>query len=489
MTEERKQELAELLEEATKEDNLEIRYGSEPVALPVDVYRNYLEERWASYGVDFLSFSFWTLLTPTIVDETTKSELFEFIRCELVRFLEEDDISAFLIESVPAASYLIIDDSTQGLCLGTLQSASVDLYSLIERLLKIAIDKGIDEAVSFFGKCIYPEDAYGVFHMVTFIKGIRLKTEIQVFEGVRLVPLSSPEVPEQFAQYLPDWLSYALMDQAKAFDGNALLVVDTPGFSMFHEPAPEPTFPLGQPIDELPFQVEVADVKFPGIQEDLFDQALSLVCNSPVQMVSEEWISKPDKSLTLDDGFTGLNMILKPSDDFVEVEEADIEKAKCLYEILETNVESDVRIESDFGSRLWIATDRWIQSKASKMHIDKVIDLGIAFESLYAPDSSSGEIRFKFAVRAAWYLGKNKKCRQILMKEFQEIYDWRSSVVHTGDLPNKTKKTPFTYRETVEFIERAQDLCRESILKILEDGKFPDWNSLVLGGEDEGENS
>ena len=33
------------------------------------------------------------------------------------------------------------------------------------------------------------------------------------------------------------------------------------------------------------------------------------------------------------------------------------------------------------------------------------------------------------------------------------------------------------------FIVRAQDLCRESILKIMEDGGFPDWDSLILGGE------
>ena len=71
------------------------------------------------------------------------------------------------------------------------------------------------------------------------------------------------------------------------------------------------------------------------------------------------------------------------------------------------------------------------------------------------------------------------------MKEFSEIYNWRSKVVHTGKLPNKTKKTPFTHEEVQQFIERAQDLCRESIMKILDDRKFPDWNSLILGGEAE----
>ena len=69
------------------------------------------------------------------------------------------------------------------------------------------------------------------------------------------------------------------------------------------------------------------------------------------------------------------------------------------------------------------------------------------------------------------------------MKDFSQIYEWRSKVVHTGKLPNKTKKTPFTPEEVTEFITKAQDLCRDSIIKILENGKFPDWNSLILGDE------
>ena len=58
-------------------------------------------------------------------------------------------------------------------------------------------------------------------------------------------------------------------------------------------------------------------------------------------------------------------------------------------------------------------------------------------------------------------------------------------VVHTGKLPNKTKKTVPLLHKRLSNLSKTQDLCRESILKILEDGKFPDWNSLILGGEDE----
>ena len=70
------------------------------------------------------------------------------------------------------------------------------------------------------------------------------------------------------------------------------------------------------------------------------------------------------------------------------------------------------------------------------------------------------------------------------MKDFREIYDWRSAVVHTGKLPKKgsgKNKKPYTQEEVKEFIRNAQDLCRNSIMKILEDGKFPDWHSLILG--------
>ena len=254
MTEEKKQELNQLLNEAV--ENLEIRYGHEPIPFPVDVYRNYLQERWASYGIDFLSFSsFLTSLTPDIVAESTKSNLLDLIREELAPFIDEDNISDFFRDSVPAASYTITSDSTDRFRLDSGHFSRVNLSRLIERLLKIAIGKDIEEAVSFFDRYSCSEGAHAIFHMVTLVEGIEPKTEIQIFEGVRLVPLPSSEIPEQFARYLPSLLSYALMDHANEFYGNALMVVDDPGFSILHEPAPDPTFPRGQPIDKLPFQL------------------------------------------------------------------------------------------------------------------------------------------------------------------------------------------------------------------------------------------
>lgn len=107
-----------------------------------------------------------------------------------------------------------------------------------------------------------------------------------------------------------------------------------------------------------------------------------------------------------------------------------------------------------------------------------MIDLGIAFESIYLSDIEDPrqELRFRLRLHAALYLGKDKDDRERLMKEVKDIYDWRSSAVHKGRLPKKTKN-----KEITDFLADAQDLCRDSILKIIEDKEFPDWNQLILG--------
>ena len=141
-------------------------------------------------------------------------------------------------------------------------------------------------------------------------------------------------------------------------------------------------------------------------------------------------------------------------------------------------------MDSSVRDKLEIPIDRWIKSNTYQEPIDKIIDLGIAFEALYLSDiDQTTELSFRLRLHAAWYLRENEKERKDLMKEFQEIYAWRSSVVHTGNLPNKKKKRPYTEEEVAAFIQNAQDRCRESIKKIIEDGEFPKWDSLILGSK------
>ena len=480
MTEEKKQELKQLLTEAMA--SLKIRYGYD-VPLPShvrEVYRKYLQECWTHYGVDLLSFLFSIRLGLDTVDETTK-KLHDFIKEELVLFIDEDATPDFMGDYILNASYVIESDPTDGSRLNRLRSSYFHVYLLLKLLLEIAFVRGIKEAVSTFDRCSCPEGAHDFFQNVALLEGIRLKTEVQVFEGVRLVPLPSPEKSGGLAHNLPYFPMPDLFNQLDFFRGITLLVIDRPGFSIFHKPVKpfQGGFPNGLPIDDLPFQLEEYKVKFPNSKtvnsfEEFFCQVLSLVCNTTVQIVHKRWFLAEDKSFNLHDGTI---RILRDPDSFgspTEANESQIDEAKNLYDIL-VNLGPKVR------EKLQIAVDRWVKSKTDENPVDKMIDLGIAFESLYLSDVRE-ELTFRLCVRAAWYLGKDKKDRERLLTEFKKIYSCRSTGVHNGTLDEDVtiggEHIPIS-----KFVKRAQDLCRQSIIKVLEDGRFPDWDNLILGDE------
>ena len=471
MTEERKQELEQLLNEAM--ESLVIRYGyGGPLSIPVDVYRKYLQERWTSYGVDFLSFWFSPLFMLDIVNEPTRSKLLDFIREELALFINRDYIVSvtYVIESNPT-------DRSRQL---PSQCCPLHLYFILERLLEIAIGRGIEEAVSVFDRCSCPEGTHGFFQYIVLLEGISIRTEFQVSDGVRFIPLPSPETSEKLTQYLPGFPNYGSINLIDYLFGKTLLIINSPGFSIFYKPSTDPSSPPGFPANNLPydappFQVEERDVRFPNFKVadfcENFCQALSLVYNSPVQIVHTRWFWEEDKSFNRNHDTTGMARHLSPFRGYTSTGETDIEEAKRLYDIL-------VNPNSDVGEKLRIPIDRWIKSKAGEDPVDKIIDLGIAFESLYV--SGKTGLSRQLRCHASWYLGENEEQQEELMTEFKAIYNCRCDAVHEGKLDEEVKvegkSVPIS-----EFIARAQDLCRESIMKILEAGEFPDWKDLILG--------
>lgn len=459
MTEERKQELEQLLNEAMA--RLEIRRpGSGTSLLPVEVYRTLLQRRWKFYSEDSLSV---LDFNPYITNEGTKSKLLDFMRVELASFIHEDRIQSGII--------FILGNFDIG----------YPLTSLLEQLLRIAIGRGIGEAVSVFDRCT--EDTSGSYQYVVLLQGITLEAEIQVFEGIRLVPL--PNSTSDLPHYLAN-LSFSPVGMSKySLPGKTLLIIDHSISPIFHKPVPI-TITVQEYLDQVNymFQAKVNSADFPNFEkEDFYEkffQALSFACNVPVQIALKWQFLAEDEFFNLtrkEVSWMTQGHDIEPFGISIEAGEAEIDEAKRLYGIL-------FNPDSTVGEKLRIPIDRWVRSKTDKDPVDKIIDLGIAFEALYLSEiKEKTELSFRLRLRAAWHLGENEEDRKALMKEFREIYDWRSYVVHTGKLPNKKKKTPFTLEEVKQFIERAQDLCRESIMMILDDGKFPDWNSLILGGE------
>ena len=456
MTEERKQELRQLLAEAIA--NLDIRRhsGVGPSSLPVEVYRTLLDQSWTFYSEDLGILSF----DPHIVNGITKSKLLDFIRAEFAPFIREDQIQS--------ASFFMMGGPTSGYPL--------DMF--LKQLLKITIVRGIEGAVSAFDRGT--KETHGPFQYMALLEGIRLEAEIQVFEGIRLVslPLSSSELPH----YLPNFSFTFLGPSISSLLGGTVLIIDASVSPIFHKPFPD----LFQK-DNLPFQVEVNSGKFLNFDFDMDDfyaefcRALSLACNSAIQ-ISLRWSFLAQDKLFNLNGF-GVSGTSRKSDadsfrGFTEAGETQIDKAKCLYDRL-------VNLDSNVKEKLQIPIDRWIKSKTGGNPVNKMIDLGIAFEALYLSEIKERiELSFRFRLHASWHLGKDKEHRKELLTKFGQIYGCRSQAVHSGKLDEKVKfggeRVPIS-----EFIEKAQDSCRESIMKILEDGRFPDWNDLILGGNAE----
>ena len=462
MTEERKQELRQLLKEAM--EHVVIRYGyRESLSTGRDVYEKYLQERWRYYGADFFSCSFSAHFTPDITSETIKLKLWEFIREELAQYIEGDNILITVCD--------IETDSTDKSCLHYYVIPGLDLYFLIVRLLEIAIDRGIEDAISVFDRRSCPKGTQDLFQDVALLDGIELETEVQVFEGVQLIPLPPRKISDEIGHNLFG-VSYSVFSiQARNFFGKTLLVINRPGFTIFWKNSEKP-FQDGTDINELLFQVEVPDVKFPnsnGVASftELFCQTLSLVCDVPVRVFHQRWFLAENTSFNPHTEIANVVRLCNPSNRATKVKETDIEKAKSLYHVLDKN--------PGIREKLRIPIDRWIQSKAGEDPNDKIIDLGIALEALYV--TRKDKIERQLCYRGSRYLEENEKLWEDREAEFKAIYDYRSSVLHSRELDEEVKIGKQVIPIS-DLVPRAEDLCRQSILKIMKDGKYPDWDTL-----------
>ena len=464
MTEERKQELRQLLEDAM--DNLQIRSQFDGVSIAPDQYKQHLRRAWTSYVQN----SVWIVKHFTIdVSANIKSKLLDFIRAEMRPFIYEDKILS--------PSFFILSDLLIYGFGGSISSRSDNrkdgnnLNQFLEQLLKIAIFRGIEETISDFAKCT--KETGGSFQAITLLSGIMLETEIEVFEGIRLVPL--PNSTSELPRY---WRSLSDTNRWD-FLRKALLVIEYSVFPIFHNPYLPETKEDKWVKQKAKFQVKEKGSKYTDF--DKFDfhmefcRALSLACNSAVQIAMIWNYIAEDELFNMSRGFSS-SISLSTSAASIEVGKAQIDEAKNLYY-------QSVNLNSDLSEKLQIPIDRWIKSKLSrqinsrtdKSDVDKMIDLGVAFESLFIPAKVPGKrrnISSNLKNNASHYLGKDKSSQETLKKKFKAIYDLRCKAVHEGKLGREIEVAGNTI-PMLEFIAEAQDLYRKSIKKILKTGKFP----------------
>ena len=289
------------------------------------------------------------------------------------------------------------------------------------------------------------EESRKHFQGIAVLDGIVLETKIEIFPGVCLAPFpaSLGKKGAEIPRYISDWASTV---GTNSFFNKTQLIIDPSESS--------------------------------GFNGEQFCQALSLACNSGIQIATFLSVRKDEEPFS-PVTYTGQTCSYSLRD---AAKDSNIKEAKRLYERLD-------RLPLDVQQKLHIPINRWIKSHVKQGLVDKmidleippenvaeslttgdvdrIIDLDIAFESLYLDGIS--KLSHHLSRRASEYLAKNKEDQKKLKAVFTKIYDLRSKAVHTGTLSPENVKIEEKFYTPSELIKLAQDLCRQSIRKILED--------------------
>ena len=348
---------------------------------------------------------------------------------------------------------------------------------IITNLMRVAIVDGPEEAARALYLSI--DRGFLLFQNFHLLTGIAVETNVRVTEGISLVPL-----PSDVAD-LPSFLPAMHGPRPEDFASKTVLRVDVPTDPSSYSPPTGHIFTRDHilaPGPEQRFQTRVQGLGAVEFYPQRFLRALTLVADQPVRE-AVMWRHFADDHVF--DMRRGVGFqVWSPSGfeiaDAAPFSKEQIGQAWALYNKLTAMSDSDL-------DRLRVPMDRWTESLNHRDPVDKMIDLGIAFEALLVPSKVS-ELTFRFSLRGSLYLGKTMEDRRRLKREFEQVYDCRSRAVHGGTLPNRVTVNGEDLHIT-QFVERSQSLFKRCLMKVINDGHLPVWSTLELGGSQEGDAS
>ena len=333
------------------------------------------------------------------------------------------------------------------------------LEQVVKRLLIVAIGRGPSWATRNLLKGIKEEHAE--YKVISLLNGVRVENEIEIRPGIRMTPLptSSDKMPPIFQRTRPvDPLDHM---------GGTIITVDQTVSPVYADPEsfvdPKEIFLRHQQCNELP-----------DFDIGTYCDALSLVSGSPIEWITNWNYTDPDQVFVVHGEHISASSII--SHDGLRrrgstiVDAGQVEEAVSLYASMKG-------LEEGTDQKLQVPIRRWIKSKTDETLVDSFIDLGIALESLYLDGGNRQELSYRLRTRAALFLRDEIQDRMEVTKNVNEIYEIRSQAVHQGTV--KSKNSP------KELKEKAEELCRESIIKVIHHaratGKLPEWSRIELG--------
>jgi len=442
------QELERLLAQAV--DNITLSPGpAAPRMIDLDNYRDLLLRCRCFHDPD--SRLLIANLTPAIEETAIRDRLLEIVRRELSGDIQDD--------RVHSGTYVVEGGSVDG----------TPIEEILQNLLVRSIADGPDVAARAFADCVSaPSFSYSHFVLLT---SLTLDAPVDVFDGVRLTPL--PVYRSGLPPFMPTVIRYG--GDTEMVLSKVVLGVEKTVAPVFHRPTGE------SPGSH--FSTTMASEDTPNLDFGALYQALSLASGGSVRPTMQ-WNALLDYEIfdLRTDRVVGTagwgssspheGLLRSPSASKATLTESGLRDLQELYRMI-------VDLDPKTREHLRIPIERWMRSMEQWETVDRMIDLGIALESLYV-GGDGPPLGYKLALRAAWHLEDDRAGRERLFEIFKKIYKLRSDAVHARQLGGTVTVCGQT-KSTYDFIGEAQELCREAICAVIRAGDLPDWDSLVLG--------
>ena len=206
--------------------------------------------------------------------------------------------------------------------------------------------------------------------------------------------------------------------------------------------------------------------KIPGTSINSICKSISLACNHYVRR-SVSWLDFGELS-ELSESSAGIARSgMSTTTKAIPFSHDHLTEARKIFSLYHANKKKKTSLD--------VAIDWWMRSKLENQPHQssdyKLIELRIALEALYLRERSS-EISFRLPIHAAWHLGTDYSQREYYYETLRKVYKDASCVIHAKELSYKEKDW--------ERFSVAQDICREGILKRLEESEEPKWEKLIL---------
>ena len=291
------------------------------------------------------------------------------------------------------------------------------------------------------------------FRINALLDGAGIDGPLNLEEGISIakLPVSSADLPAS----LP---AFAMGATEKDFMGGVVMSIECELSPSLYLPTENEVGTFSDRRGEF----RLASGKIPNISPDSFCESMSLACNGYIDWLLQ-WNELGDLQ-AFSRTPSGASSKYRSYARTTKISQENLHEA--------VEVQRARYGRGKLRENLALAVRRWIGSKRAGSDLDKLIELRIALEALYEIGGLN-EKGFRISMYGAWHLGKDFEQRRDFRETLRKAYDDSSRAVHGGKLKH-AKKDP-------KLVDAAQDICRNAILRRLEEPERPRWEEIVLG--------